>query len=194
MPLYIPADHYDVSFIMESAGLGQVAVNTIGFHYTGSDFQTDAQQTELQWTNHLMVQISSEWTFTRAIWRIQTGALRDAQHTSVGGINSQPLPPNCAVLVRKTTLVPGRQNRGRWFLPGVAVSGVDGGGNLSSGLKTDWQIAVSNFKLGVVPLGMHPVVLHNVASLANTTGKSPTAIDDFVVMPKIATQRRRLRD
>lgn len=102
------------------------------------------------------------------------------------------LPPNCAVLVQKRTGLGGRMNRGRMYLPGISViaDSLDSGGNIGPGGVLAVQNAVDGFITALGTDGglgsVTPVLLHSASS-------DPTPIIDFVVAPKIATQRRRLR-
>lgn len=101
-------------------------------------------------------------------------------------------PPNCAVLVQKRTLLGGRMNRGRMYLPGISAisSSLDSGGNFGGADASAVSTAVNGFFNELVDVPVYgtatPVLLHSASS-------DPTPIADFVVSPKLATQRRRLR-
>lgn len=193
MPVYIPVNCFDVSFVHESTLLQQQAVVTIGLGDLSAPTAPDFGAVEIAWNAHMMPQISSGWKWTRAVWRTQAGAIRDAPKATVGSINSTALPPNCAVLVNKSTGQPGRKNRGRWYLPGPVQSGVNGAGMLTAGNVTDWQTAVNNFEIDCITADWQLLVLHRVATLNNVVGADPTPILGMVVQPQIATQRRRMR-
>lgn len=102
------------------------------------------------------------------------------------------LPPNCCILIQKRTLLGGRMNRGRAYIPGISEisATLDSGGNFDAGVASAlagamqlmWDDLGSNGTYGSAA----PVLLHSASS-------DPTPITDFVCPPKIATQRRRLR-
>ena len=98
-------------------------------------------------------------------------------------------PPQVAWLVRKVTGFGGRTGRGRMFLPGVPEGYVDNDGSVvgaNASLLTDepeaWRIALAG-------VGLIPTLLHG----PNSPVSSPIPITEFVVDPRTATQRRRLR-
>jgi hypothetical protein len=112
--------------------------------------------------------------------------------TTVGSNNDEPLPPNCALLVRKTSAFGGRRNRGRAYIPGLALkpssspAGVLDGAAVTAlqGDANDWLAAATN---AGPPEVSGLVILHSEAP------STPTEIVGLDVQDKIATQRRRLR-
>jgi hypothetical protein len=184
---------YDVSFIHTNAAINQEAINTLGVSYTGSSFDSDATSLEALWSAHIVAQMSGFWTFSRAVWRVQEGAVRDKSYAVTGGKSAEALPPQCAVLVTKVTGIPGRKNRGRWYLAGLMETDVAGSGALTTTGKLDWQTACSQFILGMPALHFAPMLLHNEAAIPPPADHFPTPITDFAVQVTIATQRRRLR-
>jgi hypothetical protein len=113
----------------------------------------------------------------------------------VGTSTAEKLPQNCAVLIQKQTLRPGRAGKGRCFLPGiVAEASVDDVGVIQNvtlaGLQTQadtWFDSLGNPEL-VTPLPM--VLLHNQGIPG---GSAPSPVERLQVDTRIATQRRRLR-
>jgi hypothetical protein len=112
---------------------------------------------------------------------------------TVPGDNSdEPLPPNCALLVRKATASGGRRNRGRMYIPGLALrpstspAGVLDGGAFSA---LDSDAAAFRIAVEASPLvGPDGLLLFHSESPATAT-----PITQLLVQQKIATQRRRLR-
>lgn len=98
-----------------------------------------------------------------------------------------PSPPQVAVLVQKSTGLSGRKNRGRMYLPGPVDAGVESSGLLTTTYLAQLQSAVDAFGDDLSTAGYAPVVLHTEAA------DTPTPINEFVVVRKVATQRRRLR-
>lgn len=112
---------------------------------------------------------------------------------SVAGSSSGSLlPPNCAVLFQKRTGLGGRMNRGRAYVPGISSisATLDSGGNFADGTAVLLSETMEAFWTGLSDLegigSVTPVLLHSASS-------DPTPITEFVCVPKIATQRRRLR-
>lgn len=113
----------------------------------------------------------------------------------VGTSVAEKLPQNCAILVQKQTLRPGRAGKGRCFLPGVAPeTSVNDVGVLASESLTNLQTAANAWlgflasSGGQIPAPM--VLLHNQGIPGGVT---PSPVTALRVDPRIATQRRRLR-
>lgn len=193
MVLSIPADHYQVSFI-HTLGTGfQDAVITFGVHHQTGVLAVDALALETAYGATVMSQMNNAWYFTRAVWREQLGAVRDAEKAVQGGNGAPCEPPMVAVLVRKTTGQPGRAKRGRMYFPGISEDGVDEFGNLITGYKGGWTTVLDDFYDAFATNNMEPVILHNVPSLPAGVGDEPTPINGFAVQARVATQRRRNR-
>lgn len=119
-----------------------------------------------------------------------TGPLSGEASTLVVGTNSgNPMTPNVAVLVRKSTALGGRRNRGRSFIPptfpgeeNVGPSGTIAAPQLSS-LNTWWQGLYAD----LATAGLPAVILHSQVPF------TPTPVTGVIVMGTVATQRRRLR-
>lgn len=106
------------------------------------------------------------------------------QGTSPGN----PVPSNCALLVKKVTAFGGRKNRGRMYVPPMNFTdtNVDNHGvmNDQPGLQANWNA----FYVAITtdPEIPEPVVYHS-------DGSPGTPITSFVVDDQIATQRTRMR-
>lgn len=113
----------------------------------------------------------------------------------VGTSAAEKLPQNCAVLVQKQTLRPGRAGKGRCFLPGiVAENSVDEVGVISGGALPGLQTAADAWMEVLTDLGspfsLPMVLLHNQGIPG---GSTPSPVEALRVDTRIATQRRRLR-
>jgi hypothetical protein len=110
--------------------------------------------------------------------------------TGAGG--AFPLPPNCAVLLRKHTGLGGRAGRGRMFIPGFQLTGnTQPNGTINGSLVTEWNNDALAWRLALesdtVPPAIPPVLFHAIDTVP------PTPITALTIDPKVATQRRRLR-
>lgn len=112
----------------------------------------------------------------------------------VGTSSAEKLPQNCAYLVQKVTLRPGRAGKGRCYLPGIAPeTSVDDVGVLNSGAITSAQTACNtwlDYLLGDPGPATPMVLLHNEGVPGGT---GPSSVTQLRIAPVIATQRRRLR-
>lgn len=103
------------------------------------------------------------------------------------------LPQNCALLVHKRTNFAGRTGRGRNYFPGLADTEVNEIGQITAGVVTAWQTAMTAWLAGVnavVDVGSF-VLLHNTPGAG--AALAPREVTALTVDPLIATQRRRLR-
>ena len=109
-----------------------------------------------------------------------------------GGESSFPLWPNSAVLVKKGTASGGRRNRGRLYVPGLAIrSLITPGGTIDSAFLADFQTNLDTF-LDTVNDGtlFNPT---NLGVLHSEPPSAPAVITSLTADAKLATQRRRLR-
>lgn len=115
----------------------------------------------------------------------------NAEPPTPGGDASTWLAINTAYLIKKNTGLGGRRNRGRMYLPGVPAGTLNDSGNLNPTAMTNLNNAVNNFlvSLKAVTGVEEMVILHAAPSVL-----APTVVSSLTPAPKIATQRRRLRD
>jgi len=109
-------------------------------------------------------------------------------NTGVGGRALVSTPPQVAVLVKKTTALGGRRNRGRFYLPWAVASGSIGEtGTLVGTEVTSLQTKATLLKttLAAGPSSKPMVLLHQVGST------TPTLVTALTVDARGATQRRR---
>lgn len=116
----------------------------------------------------------------------------DASITPLLGSGSTMLPNNCATLLRKSTALGGRRNRGRMYIACPFEAEVSAAGAVTPAAVTAWNTAAAL----IMPGGaIHTafgflgdaVVLHDEGS------QTPAVVTDLGCQAKIATQRRRMR-
>src|SRR4029450_10468303 len=111
----------------------------------------------------------------------------DGTASGAGTLSDTTLPPNCAVLFRKTTAPPGGPGRGRMSLPWAATeASVDEAGNIDPAAVTVMTAAAESWRVDAAASDNQLVVLHAGAG-------TPAAITAFTAQPLLATQRRRMR-
>jgi len=109
----------------------------------------------------------------------------DTQLPGLAAINA--VPSNVALLVRKGTILSGRANRGRFYIPwALEESDVDAIGIIDGTTRSDWQTLMNSFLTALTTNGVPMVVLHQGAG-------TPAGVSSLTVASIVATQRRRLR-
>jgi hypothetical protein len=146
----------------------------------------------------VMPNVSAKYTHTRCVVRAgQSGLVPDlvaeANGSQIGGGSSSPLPQNTAMLIKKVSGLTGRQNRGRFYLPGIDESSVTEVGVLAAatitliqGRLNTWLTSVNDV-VGITQM----VILHQ--GLGDPPAIGPTIITQLIIDPVVSTQRRRLR-
>lgn len=192
MTLVVPPGFVQLAYRFSLTGDPEEMVTTIGAAYEGSmeNFLTARVNDFLDgWPTS---QIIIGWTFKGISGYFgQDGGppvvVHDDQNDA--GLLDQSAPPqNVAVLVRKRTLLGGRKNRGRMYLPPFMMSegSLAANGVMTSGMQTEIQ-AETNLAF---PGDVDWVLFHDDSSPAPHT---PTPISSLSVDQVVATQRRRLR-
>jgi len=104
-----------------------------------------------------------------------------------GGSAIDSIPGNGALLVQKLSLLGGRKNRGRYFIPwALQESDVDEVGVISLGTVSDHQDIQDDFLTALTTEDVPMVILHSGAG-------APAGVAQLSVQGKIGTQRKRLR-
>lgn len=186
MPLNIPENYFEVSFVHSLVGSLRPLVTTLGLFYRGAIFNTDALAASDEWDSQLMPAISDQVTHVNTVWRSAEGTVLEVGADTVGGNGGAAAPPNVAYLVKKVTTLPGRRGRGRMYIPGVIEGNVNAVGVLSDPGLASIQGAINDLIEAEDVHGFTPFLLHNGAT-------APTEITTMVVQQLVATQRRRLR-
>lgn len=123
-----------------------------------------------------------------ASWNSGGGPVPGESDTALPGLAAvNSVPSNCALLVRKGTILSGRANRGRFYLPwALEESDVDEIGIIDGTTRSDWQTLMNSFLTALTTNGVPMVVLHSGAG-------TPAGVSSLTVGSVVATQRRRLR-
>lgn len=105
----------------------------------------------------------------------------------VGNDTSAAMPPQVAVLIRKTSNTGGRRGRGRMYVPGLAQSASLEGGYLVAATQANWQQRFDTFLSSLAAADLPMVILHNDIAFI------PSGVTTLSVQNILATQRRRIR-
>jgi hypothetical protein len=114
------------------------------------------------------------------------GVVESTTGSGVGTRTGALLTPQVQGLLKKRTLLSGRKNRGRGFIPDMFESQVDDSGNVNSTARALLD-AIGSLQIGLQVLDavwVRPVILHNDST-------DPTSIVEYSSDPKVATLRRR---
>ena len=130
-----------------------------------------------------------------------------ANPTPIGGASRNALPPQNAVLVRKNTLVGGREHKGRIYLPSCFSSeeDVDEGGRMTVAFQGIIQTRMTAWHADHISGGGNPfpqplVLLHNNERRVITVtteprdAAAPTELSSLSTVRTIKTQRRRANE
>lgn len=195
----IPAGFIEATFLFSLAGSTHQMSWTCGFD--DADFATNTAEVEAAELRgfftgsgkpYVAANIVSGWTFegVRVTHQLESGPIQgESLVPVVGTAATAPLTPNVAILWNKVTLLGGRRNRGRAFIPPYAPgeSSVDGLGVINSATVTATQALYDAAFVAAAGGGYDAVLFHQTAPF------TPTPVTNFVMQPLVATQRRRLR-
>lgn len=108
---------------------------------------------------------------------------------SVAGTSGGTRPPNnTAALVTKVTGTPGRRGRGRMFIPGwMPSANIDQTGTIDPAVLAVRQGLLDDWFDQLVTDSIDPVLFHATAPA------TPSALANFRLESKVATQRTRMR-
>lgn len=209
MPLHIPNGFAHCVFGFTMIETGERMAVTIGCPvgaYALPDGLANALVT--LWSNpgrpFAAASMQNSYTFTGVRVTIgQTGddLIGEAQASVTGTITSGAMPPQCAVLVTKKSAYGGRRNRGRMYVPPfwMPESNVSAGGVIPGSALPSLQGYMDSVHAAMAANDITPVILHHYPENTGPFGggefvaPAPTPITAFVVQPKLATQRRRIR-
>lgn len=199
MPVIIPPDHAQVTFDLISPSFESGLANvTLGIRLTGGAVGATMGAVALgvaeDFETNLLAPLSSLVTVqeVRAVDEDSFGAVTPGL---VGG-NSVNMPPsNVALLVRKATARRGPRGRGRMYWPHmVEEATIDPGGNITGSTVTALQGLFDAFRDDLLARDFVPVVLQgDNPGQQSPPINPPPAITRFLVEPKVATQRGRMR-
>lgn len=192
MSLVIPADCTEMALHFALANSQHDFVCTLGLRYNGSDFQNDANAVAATFGSIVMPELVDAYHFTKAVWRNSVGSIKERLTGHQGGKAQSAATPNTTYLIRKITGLPGRRERGRMFLPGLAEINVEATGLLTPANQTAIQGVFATWMDAIHTQDFVPVLLHN-ASPDPTVNTAPTTITSFQCDLMVATQRDRMR-
>lgn len=198
MATEIPLGYYQVTFQWGALStLGSLPATVLGLAGDPDDFDLGWNGLLARTATILCDPVSSDWGITGA--QVRVGAAGGPPYASLafplsvqGNQASGACTPNVSFLVQKRSFTPGRQGRGRIYLPGPNEGDVDENGNLDGGLLLALEGMCTSLDAMTVdePGFTGWVILHPEGSPLAAT---PTFIAGHVAAPQVATQRRRLR-
>lgn len=196
MPINLPIDHMIVTFHFTTVGAAGDSVITLGLDQSAST-ATDQQDLQavfdgFEATVMTRMPSAAELTSVTAIAQ-SIGGVQSLEVLGpiTGVLTGQLLPANTAWLIQKLTGFAGKKNRGRMFLPAVpAVTPQSINPNLVDTaqlalMQTKWD----DFRTALISADLLPVILHQQG-----VADPPRPVTSFVVAPRFATQRGRMRD
>lgn len=155
MPIHFGPNDYLTTYEHHHNITGQIAVCTMGFQYTGSNFTADYVVLPLAWGQKIMASISAVWTYDNFKISNGEGTLHELAQLVQGGKAGSGTMPGVCYIIDKNTSVAGRKGKGRMYLPGVTEAEVDDAGRVTSSMRTElnnafaaWktQVAAANFQ------------------------------------------------
>lgn len=196
MPV-VPVGHGHFTLTMRHVATSRAMQITCGGVVDALPF-TQANNDELagDWGAALQPLYDSAWSFTGMVGivtntlgtpsRFESTILGTGSRSSV-----ESPPPNVAYLVRKSTGLIGRKNRGRQYLPASAESGITEGGALTTAEAALLQAYADQlFENVFAPPGASNIA--SIAILHDDETVVPTIVTALVAQQSVATQRRRL--
>lgn len=138
------------------------------------------------WTESLKLRTSAAYRLERIEMRNDVSVL-DRTIGETGQLAGDVAPPNTAALVKLTTGLIGRENRGRLYLPGCLLdTEVTDTGTIDSTALASIQGVMDYLVALMVDATTPAVILHSGVG-------APTQVTNVQVQSVAATQRRRLR-
>ncbi len=198
----IPAGYAIGSLRWTCVGDPEPHVSTIGLDVVSASTPTPAQVADLlstAWISaHPAGALSALYVFigSTVTFGPQPGegpSAEDVRNVPGTASNSTAPPPtsNVSLLVKKSTALGGRRNRGRMYLPAgyLKETDIDQNGWMIESTRGVYQARMDAFlsNLTTPAPTLNPVILHSDALV------EPTPITSFTVQRQVATQRRRMR-
>lgn len=185
MAVIIPPGFRELIFRFSEPGLGSNPVVVLGIQDPPSLSELANNMTI--WAEDVLYEmLGDEYTLVDIVAQSQT----DQSIFPLGLVGQRVIksaPPNCATLVRKSTGLRGRSERGRSYWPGcLAGADILEGGVIDPTVFIDRVNRFTNLFNRLAGVGADMVLLHSSSS-------DPTPVTSYDVDALIATQRRRLR-
>lgn len=138
------------------------------------------------WDDSLKDVTSTDYTLERIVMR-NNFSVAERPYEDGGGRESTFQPPQVAALVKMSSGLVGRANRGRFYWPGVLDDGnIDLQGAIAGGLYTTLSGVVVDLADAILAGDGSPVILHS-------TEDTPTPVTSMILSGQVVTQRRRNR-
>jgi len=188
----IPTGYANILIPHKHSGSARSAAITFGVENVGA-FATPAAVADAVWNAwepEVTVAVDSAVTIGPPIATVNYGGVPvtgSGTSSTVGGTGLDSIPGNGALLVQKLSILGGRQNRGRFFMPWcLQEANVDELGGIAGGTVSDYQDIFDNVLTALATEDVPMVVLHTGAG-------TPATVSQLVVQSTIGTQRRRIR-
>lgn len=166
------------------SALGSEVVTGFGVNTTPTEALLDIVE---EWADDYLRLYTSNAYVIRSIEARSDVEVVERTLNFTGTLASEPSPPNVAALVKLTTGLTGRANRGRLYLPGVLMDAdVDANGQIATGARNNIQSIFTGLGTLLGAASINLVILHS------TVG-TPTLVTGGSAESVAATQRRRLR-
>lgn len=202
MALIIPPGFGQVLLPLKHASLARSALITYGLDLdaVGGDYGQVANDQPAIFVVNWETELDSQVTVGPAILRVgQDGGdplSVEGSATGVGTESGAMAPPNCALLVRKSTSTGGRRGRGRCYIPWVLLdAAVDDVGTIDGGSlatrQADADAWLTDLEVGTTGTYATPMVVLHDSSGAGVE-PPPSVVTGVTCDALIATQRRRL--
>lgn len=188
MPIIIPVGFLQVTIVQLVAGASGEVLNVFGVENNASgDANAAAAEIRGAWISDMIPSQSSDLVLTGVRVTGGPGSPEGFAAANAAGTRGAGMEvPNTCVLVKKTTGLAGRENRGRMYCSGL-IEGDRDHSNLDAGGLAQWQASVDAFLEDLETALLPMVILHNSVT-------APTNVDALIVESRLATQRGRLRD
>lgn len=191
-----PPGFADMSVQLTLTGFTRPAYITFGVDPTATDpvQVCDAVSGTIQLPNSLLSILDAQVTVSQIRCSLGTDGGEDLVGQTnpghIGTSNVSAVPPNCAVLVHKSTSRGGRRGRGRLFIPwAVSETNVEESGLITTATVNTMQTAMNNWLTGMATAQVPMVLLHGQGI---TAPGAPNLVTTLTVDKLISTQRRRL--
>jgi hypothetical protein len=192
-----PPGFASVSYQLTQTGLTRNAYLTFGVDPTATDPAAVAVSVQAAYNDPGSLNSVMDSTVSLTATRVSLGTDGSADLVYVlsasiaggGGSLASP-PPNCAVLVKKSTDLGGRRGRGRMYIPWCLLgTNISEAGVIAAGSITTIQNAVNAWRTALTTRAVPLVLLHRPGKSAI---QPPSPVTNLAVDNRVATQRRRV--
>jgi len=193
----IPLEFCEVWFQLNVAGDNEPMFTHMAYGVTATVTQAAVDAGFNAWTAHAGWRgrfDSSVTLFGGHVLEQTTAGIRrwDAAASPTLGTGAACAPNNVATILRKSTALGGRRNRGRMFIPNPIEGEVSSAGVYTGGAIISWNSAAG----AILPGGsIHTAFgfLGDAVVLHDTGSQTPAVVTNLTCQSRVGTQRRRLR-